>query len=317
MTAGVINIYKGKGYTSFHVVAVLKRLLGEKKIGHTGTLDPDATGVLPVCVGKATKLVGELTDTDKSYRAVMLLGRSTTTQDISGDTIESMEPEMVRRVVSEDLIRRAFESFTGTIFQIPPMYSALKVGGVKLVDAARRGIEVEREARKVVVYGYSDININLDELEISFCVDCSKGTYIRTICEDIGRFIGVPACMKELERVRAAGLGLEGAITLEEAEIFAGEGTLAEHIIPTDRFLSDYPYIVVNDEALKYLQFGNYMYENNLSADQNCLEGLVPGTPCGAMRGTVCRVYSESGEFYALYRYSDEECCYKCEKMFR
>ncbi len=311
---GVINIYKEKGYTSFHVVAILRRLTGEKKIGHTGTLDPDATGVLPVCIGKATKLVGRLTDTDKTYRTVMLLGKKTDTQDISGTVLEEMSASDVRSRVSEELIIRAFEHFTGQIEQIPPMYSAVKVDGVKLVDAARKGRVIERESRSVTVYGYEDIRTDFDLLEISFTVYCSKGTYVRTICEDIGAFMGIPACMKELERIRAAGLGTDSAITVDEVIKYAEQGTISEYIIPTDHFLMEYPYLTVNDEAVKRLVYGNYLYEEDFDVPAVQTDSGLKGQ---MNTEGIYRIYTTAGEFYALYRYDSEESCYKCEKMFK
>ena len=313
---GVINIYKDKGYTSFHVVAVLRHFTGEKKVGHTGTLDPDATGVLPVCIGKATKLVGQLTDTDKVYRAGMLLGKRTDTQDISGEILEEMPEEEVRAKVTEEGLIKAFEALTGEIEQVPPMYSAVKVGGVKLVDAARKGKVLERETRKVTVYGYSDVEIKLDELKVDFSVECSKGTYVRTICEDIGNILGVPACLYSLERTRAAGVGLEETITLEQVEKLAQEGRLGEYIIPTDRFLLDYPYAVVNDEAVKRLIFGNYMYREDMDTVSSGPDN-IPGERAQLFREGVFRIYDRAGEFYALYRYDAADECYKCEKMFK
>ena len=311
---GVINIYKEKGYTSFHVVAVLRHFTGEKKIGHTGTLDPDAAGVLPVCIGKATKLVGQLTDTDKTYKAEMLLGRKTDTQDISGKILEEMNPEEVKAKISEKDIYGAFGRLTGEIEQVPPMYSAVKVGGVKLVDAARKGKVIERQTRKATVYGYSDIKIDMENLLVCFSVDCSKGTYIRTICEDIGGMLGIPACLKSLERTRAAGVGIEETITLKQAEEFAGNGTLAEHIIPTDRFLLDFPYVVVGNEAVKRLVFGNYMYSEDMTGEIPNAE--IPGERGSLFKEGIFRIYDLNGNFYALYRYDAVDACYKCEKMF-
>ncbi|MBE6016491.1 MAG: tRNA pseudouridine(55) synthase TruB [Lachnospiraceae bacterium] len=315
MINGVININKGKGCSSFHVVAVLRHFTGEKKIGHTGTLDPDATGVLPVCIGKATKLVGRLTDTDKRYKAVMLLGKRTDTQDITGNVIEEMPDEEVRRSFSPDILQDAFRSLNGEIHQVPPMYSALKVGGVKLVDAARKGREIERSARKVTVYGYSDIEIDNDLMEVSFTIDCSKGTYVRTICEDIGKFMGIPACLSSLVRTRTAGLTIEDSVTLEKAIEAAEAGTLENLIIPTDRFLQEYGYIVVKDEAVKRLIYGNTMYDEDISEDTDAVS--IPGQKAVSGQKCICRVYDRQGEFYALYRSEPEEGCYKCEKMFK
>lgn len=314
MFNGVINIYKEKGYTSFHVISVLRHFTGEKKIGHTGTLDPDATGVLPVCIGRATKLVGQLTDTDKQYRAVMLLGRKTDTQDISGNITWEMPADEVRRLVNEASVFSAFEKMTGDIGQIPPMYSAVKVGGVKLVDAARKGKTIERAERHVTVYGYSDITIDMDSLEIGFTVDCSKGTYVRTICEDIGAMMDCPACLKSLERTRSAGMTIEDCVRLDDAISAAENGTLSGLIIPTDRFLLDHEYLIVRDDAIRKLTFGNYLNENDIDPGVRSQE--FPGNPGDPGEPGIYRIYDKNGNFYALYRYDNKDSYYKCKKMF-
>ena len=312
---GVININKGPGCSSFHVVAVLRHFTGEKKIGHTGTLDPDATGVLPVCIGKATKLVGRLTDTDKTYRACMTLGKRTDTQDISGTVLEEMPDDEVRKLFDQERLQEAFRSLTGDIQQIPPMYSAIKVGGVKLVNAARKGRQIERNARTVKVYGFSDIETDIDAMEIKFTVECSKGTYVRTICEDIGRLVGMPACLKTLERTRTSGLGIEDSVTLEEAVSAAEKGTLEELIIPTDRFLLEYGSLIVKDEAVRRLVYGNTMYEEDI--DRTPCSASIPGPDPSAAQNGIYRIYDRTGDFYALYRHDPEDGCYKCEKMFK
>ena len=190
MPSGIINVYKEKGYTSFDVVAKLRGILKTKKIGHTGTLDPDAEGVLPVCLGKATKVCDLLTDKDKEYETVMLLGTVTDTQDISGEILEQREV-----TVTEEHVRAAVMSFVGDYSQIPPMYSALKVGGKKLCDLARAGVTVERAARQVKIHSITILSVELPR--VAMCVECSKGTYIRTLCQDIGEKLGCGACMEE------------------------------------------------------------------------------------------------------------------------
>ena len=185
---GIINVYKEKGYTSHDVVAKLRGICRQKKIGHTGTLDPDAEGVLPVCLGTATKVCGLLTDKDKVYEAVLLLGTQTDTQDISGTVVRQAQV-----TCTQDEVRQAAASFLGIYSQLPPMYSALKVNGKKLYELARQGKVVEREARKVVIH---EIFIESVELpRITMTVHCSKGTYIRTLCHDIGRKLGCGGCM--------------------------------------------------------------------------------------------------------------------------
>ena len=198
MINGIVNIYKEKGYTSHDVVAVLRKVVGQKKIGHTGTLDPDATGVLPVCLGRATKVCELLTDHDKTYEALLLLGKTTDTQDISGEVLEERDPGDL----TEEEVRSCIESFIGEYDQIPPMYSALKVNGKKLYELAREGKTVERKSRKVQIHGIRILEMNLPHVRME--VDCSKGTYIRTLCHDIGEKLQVGGCMEELERTKSA-----------------------------------------------------------------------------------------------------------------
>ena len=187
MYNGIINVYKEKGYTSFDVVARMRGICGQKKIGHTGTLDPDAEGVLPVCLGKATKVCDMLTDSDKVYRAVMQLGIETDTQDLTGTVLSACEVP----VLTETEIRDVIRTFQGKIMQVPPMYSALKVNGKKLCDLARAGVTAERKARPVTIYEIRIERVELPEIELT--VSCSKGTYIRTLCHDIGQKFGCGA----------------------------------------------------------------------------------------------------------------------------
>ena len=184
MIHGIINVYKEKGFTSHDVVAKLRGIVGQKKIGHTGTLDPDATGVLPVCLGKATKLCDLLTDKNKTYEAVLLLGKTTDTQDITGEVLEEKSTE----ALTEEKVREAIEGFIGDYEQIPPMYSALKVNGKKLYELAREGKVIERKARPVKILDIQILEIDLPKVRME--VSCSKGTYIRTLCHDIGEKLG-------------------------------------------------------------------------------------------------------------------------------
>lgn len=225
---GVINIYKEAGWTSFDVVAKMRGILKIKKIGHTGTLDPAATGVLPVCVGKGTKKVESFMSDDKVYRAVMLLGVTTDSQDMTGDILTRSEVNS-----SEAEVTEAVKSFIGGYDQLPPMYSAKKVNGKKLVDLARKGVEVERTPRFVNIM---DIDIEKIELpRVTMNVTCSKGTYIRTLCHDIGQKLGCGAAMESLIRTRVGRFKIEDAITLEQLEKFRDEDRLEEVVI-TDIF---------------------------------------------------------------------------------
>ena len=200
MIHGIINVYKEKGFTSHDVVAKLRGIVGQKKIGHTGTLDPDATGVLPVCLGKATKLCDLLTDKDKTYEAVMLLGMTTDTQDVTGRILEERSTE----TLTADKVREVIRSFIGDYDQIPPMYSALKVNGKKLYELAREGKVVERKARPVKILDIRIIEMDLPRVRME--VSCSKGTYIRTLCHDIGEQLGCGGCMESLIRTRGSAV---------------------------------------------------------------------------------------------------------------
>ena len=183
MINGIVNVYKEKGFTSFDVVAKMRGIFKQKKIGHTGTLDPDAEGVLPVCLGRATKVCDLLTDKDKEYETVLLLGVVTDTQDLTGEALERKEVN-----ASEKEVKSAILSFVGEYMQVPPMYSALKVNGQKLCDLARKGVTVERKARPVTIHGIEILSVDLPEVRMR--VHCSKGTYIRTLCQDIGEKLG-------------------------------------------------------------------------------------------------------------------------------
>ena len=210
---GIFNIYKEKGFTSHDVVAIVRRTIHMKKVGHTGTLDPDAEGVLPVCVGKATKLSDVIMDGRKSYRAMLRLGVTTTTEDASGEVLETKAV-----VFDEGKIRAAVAAFIGRLEQVPPMYSAVKVNGKKLYELAREGKEIARKARTIEVY---DIRIRrfLPPDRVEMDIDCSKGTYIRTLCADIGKALGCGGHMAELLRTATGSFSLENAIKLDDLKV--------------------------------------------------------------------------------------------------
>ena len=225
---GIINVYKEKGYTSHDVVAKLRGICRQKKIGHTGTLDPDAEGVLPVCLGTATKVCGLLTDKDKVYEAVLLLGTQTDTQDISGTVVRQAQV-----TCTQDEVRQAAASFLGIYSQLPPMYSALKVNGKKLCDLARAGVEVERSKRQVSIYEIEVLWMRLPRVKLR--VHCSKGTYIRTLCHDIGQKLGCGGCMEELLRTKVSIFSLDHAWRLAQIQSLAEENRLEEILLPADR----------------------------------------------------------------------------------
>ena len=266
MINGVINIYKIKGFTSHDVVAKLRGIIKQKKIGHTGTLDPDATGVLPVCLGSATKLCDMLTDKEKEYIAKVQLGVITDTQDMTGTVLSYKEVN-----VSEEEVTEAIGSFVGPYEQVPPMYSALKVNGKKLYELAREGKEVERKARPVAIHYIEILEMALPEITIK--VGCSKGTYIRTLCHDLGQKLGCGAAMASLERTKSGQFSLDTAITLAELEEKikeAGEHRgeiLQSMVIPVDQMFSELSELRLLPEWERLVQNGNSFEEKNLKKE--------------------------------------------------
>ncbi len=295
MYHGIINIYKEKGYTSHDVVAKLRGILQMKKIGHTGTLDPDAQGVLPVCLGKATRLCEMLTEKEKVYEAVLLLGVETDTQDTSG-TVLAKYPV----TVSEEQVKNVIEQFQGEYQQIPPMYSALKVNGKKLYELAREGKVIERKARTVEIYEIVVLNIKLPRVKIQ--VRCSKGTYIRTLCYDIGEKLGCKGCMEELVRTRVSGFRIEEAVSLKKVEEFVASGKVEAYILAVDQILKEYPAIIVQKESSRLLYNGNPLLLKNLQSgtDLSFIQQKED------MRQNMVRVYDWKGTFLALYQYQAE-----------
>lgn len=307
MYNGIVNIYKEKGFTSHDVVAKLRGILKQKKIGHTGTLDPDAEGVLPVCLGKGTKLCDMLTDKEKEYKAVMVLGKATDTQDISGSVIHEEDILSKRSELTDDVITDAICSFIGGYDQLPPMYSAIKVNGRKLYELAREGIEVERKTRHINIIYIEDIVIKYPE--ISMRVGCGKGTYIRTLCHDIGERLGTWGCMTSLQRTRSGIFDTETALTLAQVEKLSAEGLLDRYIASVDSVFEGYDSIYISQTDAASADDG-YILKLLHNGNSIPLERL--GCICGA-EGSV-RVYDENGEFAGLYR--AENGMLKPEKLF-
>lgn len=297
MYHGIINIYKEAGYTSHDVVAKLRGILGQKKIGHTGTLDPDATGVLPVCLGVGTKLCDMLTDEDKEYVAKLCLGVTTDTQDMSGTVLSQKEVTIEKKRLEEIIY-----SFLGEYEQIPPMYSALKVNGQKLYELARKGMEVERKARKVQIKEIEILNIDLPEARIR--VVCSKGTYIRTLCDDIGKCAGCGAAMKSLERTRVGRFVIEDALTLEQVEKLRGDGGVSKYIVPVDDMFPGLLKLRVKQDYYRQLKNGN------------CLKPDMVYITNEARDGERLLIYDEQGAFYGIYRCDKEQGIFTPVKMF-
>jgi len=293
MADGIINVYKEKGFTSHDVVAKMRGILKQKKIGHTGTLDPMAEGVLPVCLGKATKLCDMLTDKTKTYEAVLLLGRETDTQDTTGEILAEYPV-----TTDEAQVKEAVLSFFGHYDQIPPMYSALKVDGKKLYELARAGKEVERKARPV------DIHVDRIELpRVTMTVTCSKGTYIRTLCYDIGRKLGCGGCMESLLRTQVSGFCLKDSLTLTQIEELRDDGTLENHILAVDKMFSEYPALKMKQDFDKLVHNGNSFYMNQAEGDSRLPDGLI-------------RVYDSRNQFIGVYVPDREKELLKPQKVF-
>lgn len=309
---GLIVIYKEKGYTSFDVVAKLRGILGQKKIGHTGTLDPDAQGVLPVCVGNATKLCELFTEKDKIYEAVLHLGITTDTQDMTGSVLSQTAP-----TIQAEALEKIIQGFVGKQEQIPPMYSALKVGGQKLCDLARKGIEVERRPREIEIFSIDHVRIEMPKVFLR--VHCSKGTYIRTLCHDIGMKAGCGGCMESLLRVETAGFMLEEAHRLDEVEAIVkgcNEGTRLEDILyPVDQILNIYPPLKVAPSADRLLKNGNRIDKKSVQK-MECGMAQENNICADSYREEQYRMYSSAHKFMGIYRYDESGGVFKPVKMF-
>lgn len=304
MYNGIINVYKESGFTSFDVVAKLRGILKQKKIGHTGTLDPDAEGVLVVCLGKATRLCDILTDKDKSYTATLLLGRTTDTEDSSGKLLTENEVN-----VTEEEVTNAIRSFVGEYDQIPPMYSAIKVNGKKLYELAREGIEIERTPRRVAIHKIDIISMELPY--VTFRVSCGKGTYIRSLCRDIGEKLGCGGIMDKLVRdsVNATETGkifsLQDSLTLKQIEAMVENGQFEQCIIPVDQMFPKLAGYRVNENGNKKLYNGNLLVSMDFTAEYMKEED-----------GKKCLVYDKDGQFAAIYQYYERLGAWKADKMF-
>ncbi|MBQ8729982.1 MAG: tRNA pseudouridine(55) synthase TruB [Lachnospiraceae bacterium] len=294
---GIINIYKEKNFTSHDVVAKLRGILKIRKIGHTGTLDPDAVGVLPICINRATKVCDMLTDKDKVYETVMLLGVTTDTQDTSGEIL--LEKEVT---ANEEEVKAVINTFVGEYAQIPPMYSALKVNGKKLYELAREGIEIERKARNVTIYSIEILEVSLPRVRMR--VHCSKGTYIRTLCHDIGIKLNCGACMEELKRTKVSIFDIKDAYTLAEVETIMKDGKIEEIIMPIDKIFCEYKKLSILEQYDKLVYNGNKFKEN-------CIEEKYTFS-----QSEQCRVYDSKGEFVGVYEYVEKYTEFKPVKIF-
>lgn len=297
---GVLVIDKPEGFTSFDVIAVVRKLTGQRKTGHTGTLDPNATGVLPVLLGSATKAQDIMPDHDKGYTAGFQLGIRTDTLDIWGEVLERVQTD-----ASEEEVLRAMESFRGDIMQVPPMYSAIKKNGQRLYDLARQGVEVEREARPVTVYRLSLVSFNIEKQSGVLEIECSKGTYVRSLIDDLGKKLGACAAMTSLRRTRACGFGLPDCVTLDALRELTESGRADEIIRPVESLFVTFPEIIVSDAQAKRFSNGGA-----LDISRTRLRNDPP--PDGA----VLRVFDGEKRFLGLAKAEEKSGLLRIFKLF-
>ncbi len=290
--SGIINLYKEPGMTSFAAVARVRRILGIKKTGHAGTLDPAAEGVLPICFGKATRVVTFLGDETKTYRAVLRLGVVTDTQDLTGTVLETRPV-----TCTEEDVRQVLASFVGPQLQTPPMYSAKKVGGQRLYTIAREGRSVERKPAEVTFYSITPEEISPEEGKITFEVVCSKGTYIRTLCADIGEKLGCGGAMEHLLRTRVGIFDVKDAVRVEDLQRMAEEGTLSDGVHAVDSLFAKYPAWQADPAA-------DALLINGVKLDERNIGQFVPVKTPGedGMQSQRVRMYLSDGRFMGIYQ---------------
>lgn len=354
MINGILNIYKEKGYTSHDVVAKMRGILHIKKIGHTGTLDPDAEGVLPVCIGKATKVADLIVDKDKTYEAVLKLGIVTDTQDMTGNVIRTSDTDTAP--VTVESIAEAAKSFIGGYNQVPPMYSAIKMDGKRLYELARQGREVERAARWVDIYDIQILEFNAGENEARLRIDCGKGTYIRTLLHDIGEKLGCGGTMKSLVRIRVGSFDIKDSIKLDRVEELAAANSVEDHVVRIDELFSAYPKVAVSGKHDRKVYNGNTFMIDHITDPEEFRRAaymhtigsagradMVSGRDCGGSAKNVpdkrhykgmevsipderhnndgeenirVRVYDSRGNFVGIYDYMIKDKVFRARKMF-
>lgn len=297
---GILPVFKERGMTSHDVVFKLRKILHTKKIGHSGTLDPNVDGVLPVAVGKATKTVEFLMASGKQYQGEITFGFATTTEDLDGEEVERVALE---RPFTAEEIDGALASLTGTIKQIPPMFSAIKVNGRKLYEYARAGEEVERPVREITISEFKQMKpATWDEATHTqtayFEVGASKGTYVRTLAVDAGKFLGVPAVMSDLTRTKSGGFTIDQAVKLADVQAAVDNGTIDDILLPIDYALDMYPIVTLNDELWAVMKNGGWFDREDFGTDAD-----------------IVRVQFEN-DTKALYQWSTEKHVYKPLKMF-
>ncbi|MGO4542541.1 tRNA pseudouridine(55) synthase TruB [Paenibacillus sp. 2TAB19] len=301
---GILAVWKPEGWTSHDVVAKVRRILRMKRIGHAGTLDPMVTGVLPLCLGRSTRVVEYLQERPKAYEAVLKLGISTDTEDVTGAVLEDQPNPQV----TEDAVRKALRQFVGQIDQIPPMFSAVKVDGKRLYELAREGKTVERKSRTVTIYQLELLDMKLDQQypEIRFSAVCSKGTYIRTLCVDIGKALGVPATMASLTRSMSGGITRERCLTLEEIEQLQQSGRLNEHLIDADEAIDHLPIAEVPASVGKLALLGQKI----------ALAHAAIADSSVANNGVLVRLYNDQRLFIGIFQIDTESALLKPIKVF-
>lgn len=297
MYHGIVIVHKEKGFTSHDVVAKMRGICGQKKIGHTGTLDPEATGVLPVCLGNGTRLCDMLTERDKEYVALLRLGVETDTQDMTGTVLTSRPVE-----VGALQVREAVWSFQGSYMQTPPMYSALKVNGKKLYELAREGKVVERQAREVRIGEIEILAMTLPLVRLR--VVCSKGTYIRTLCADIGQKLGCGGAMESLVRTRVGNFSLEEALTLTQLQDLKDQGRLSQAILPVESVFQNCPVLHVREDLVRLLENGNALTVEQTAEKERYTQGRW------------VRVCFPDNRFAGIYAYDEGKGRYQPVKMF-
>ena len=295
---GILNINKSAGKTSFGVVAMVKRLTGERHAGHAGTLDPDATGVLPVCLGKGTRIIEFLIDTTKIYRAVIELGKATDTYDAAGKiTLQGDASD-----IDVTRLELALESFRGAIRQTPPMYSAVKHKGQKLYELARAGIEIERKSRVVTIHRL--VLLDWQPPLVTLEIECSKGTYIRSLANDLGELLGCGAYLKELVRTRCGIFDISDAVSLPQLEEAIKQGDWQQFLHPIDSVLKDFPSLVVDEVGEAAIKTGSPLHAEDNETDNG-----------DSGRG-YCRAYSADGRFLAILKRETAQEPWRPKKVF-
>lgn len=299
---GILAIWKAEGWTSHDVVAKARRLLGMKRIGHTGTLDPMVTGVLPLCLGRSTRVVEYIQDRPKAYEATILLGIATDTEDITGEVIEQAEVSGI----TEARVREVLQAFIGEIDQVPPMFSAVKVDGKRLYELAREGKSVERKSRKVSIYDIELLSLDLDgeQPKFSFSVQCSKGTYIRTLCVDIGKALGVPATMASLIRTMSGGITKEQCLTLEQLEAAIHDQTIDSKLVAPHQAIDHMPAAIVKSAKRKYAIQGQKLYWTDVTGHQQLEDH------------SLIRVFDEENIFLGIFELDRDQHLVKPIKVF-